>query len=35
MSAEAPQFVDTNVFVHAHDLSAGHKRERALELLTS
>jgi predicted nucleic acid-binding protein len=34
MTAEAPQFVDTNVFVYAHDVSAGPKRERAVTLLT-
>ena len=34
MSVER-QFVDTNVLVYAHDLSAGAKRERAQDLLTS
>jgi predicted nucleic acid-binding protein len=29
------QFVDTNVLVYAHDVSAGVKRERALALVTS
>lgn len=34
MSAdEAPVFVDTNVFVHAFDESAGEKRDRAHSLL--
>jgi predicted nucleic acid-binding protein len=27
------QFVDTNVLVYAHDLSAGVKRERAKEII--
>ena len=31
MSAE---FVDTNILVYSHDLSAGFKRERSRELLT-
>jgi predicted nucleic acid-binding protein len=34
MSADR-QFVDTNVLVYAHDVSAGAKRERAHDLLTS
>jgi predicted nucleic acid-binding protein len=29
------QFVDTNVLVYAHDVSAGHKHTRARELLRS
>ena len=29
------EFVDTNVLVYAHDVSAGAKRDRAQELLTS
>lgn len=29
------QFVDTNVLVYAHDVSAGAKRDRARELLAS
>jgi predicted nucleic acid-binding protein len=33
MSAEALQFVDTNVLVYAHDVAAGRKRERAVALL--
>jgi len=34
MSANAGlQFVDTNILVYAHDLSAGLKHERALELI--
>jgi len=31
---EAPQFVDTNVLVYAHDISAGPKHTRARDLLT-
>jgi len=35
MSApEPPQFVDTNVLVYAHDISAGSKYTRARDLLT-
>ena len=34
MSADR-QFVDTNVLVYAHDVSAGAKRERAHDLLAS
>jgi len=34
MSAER-QFVDTNVLVYAHDVSAGVKRDRALDLVRS
>jgi predicted nucleic acid-binding protein len=34
MSANAElQFMDTNILVYAHDLSAGLKHERALELI--
>jgi predicted nucleic acid-binding protein len=34
MSAEAPrQFVDTNILVYAHDVSAGGKHVRARQLL--
>ena len=27
------QFVDTNIFVYAHDITAGQKRERARALI--
>ncbi len=33
MSAEGLQFVDTNVIVYAHDLSAGEKHTRAKAIL--
>jgi predicted nucleic acid-binding protein len=34
MSVEATYaFVDTNVLVYAHDLTAGHKHERAAQLM--
>lgn len=34
MSArQGPQFVDTNILVYAHDVSAGPKHDRAVELL--
>jgi len=33
MSANPPQFVDTNILIYAHDLSAGPKHDRARELL--
>lgn len=33
MSANPPQFVDTNSLIYAHDLSAGPKHDRARELL--
>lgn len=36
MSAgQGPQFVDTNILVYAHDVSAGPKHDRAVELLES
>jgi len=28
-----PQFVDTNILIYAHDLSAGHKHTRARDLV--
>jgi predicted nucleic acid-binding protein len=31
--ARNPQFIDTNVLIYAHDLSAGDKRARARELI--
>lgn len=33
MSANPPQFVDTNILIYAHDLSAGPKHDRARGLL--
>lgn len=33
MSANPPQFVDTNILIYAHDCSAGPKHDRARELL--
>ena len=35
MSDERLEFVDTNVLIYAHDVSAGEKRTRARELLQS
>ncbi len=35
MTVEAlTQFVDTNIFVYAHDRTASHKHEQALEIVT-
>ncbi len=28
------EFVDTNIFIYAHDISAGKKREQSVELLS-
>lgn len=33
MSANPPQFVDTNILIYAHDTSAGAKHDRARALL--
>ncbi len=35
MSANPPQFVDTNILIYAHDASAGAKHDRARALLQS